>query len=229
MPQAERIVGGSQATKGEFPHIVLIQRAGKQHCGGSVVNANWVVTAAHCVTEAVSSYSLVAGEHNLNLNDGTEQIRNVSRVVRHPQFNSSTMANDVAVVRVGTPFQLNNAVKAVTLPAATFKPANNLTIAGWGTLSTGGGYPTILMKVSLPLVANATCRQNYGSQYLGGMLCAGSVGKDFCTGDFGGPLMSGTTLAGIASWSRGCAVSGYPGVYADVPYFSNWIKQNAVN
>ncbi len=168
---------------------------------------------------------MVAGEHNLNSNEGTEQSRSVSQVIRHPNYNANTMANDVAVMRVSSPFTLNSNVAAATLPSASFNPASNLVVAGWGTLSSGGNLPTILMKVTVPLVSAATCRNAYGSQITSGMLCAGTAGKDSCQGDSGGPLMSGNTLVGIVSWGYGCAAAGYPGVYTNVPTYSSWIQQ----
>jgi trypsin len=221
----ERIVGGSQATKGEFPHIIQIKRSGGQYCGASLVNANYIVTAAHCAVASVSGYTLVAGEHNLNSNEGTEQSRSVSQIVVHPNYNANTMANDIAVMRVSSPFTLNTYVKAVTIPSASFTPASQLTVAGWGTLSSGGSLPTVLMKVTVPLVSETTCRNAYGSDIISSMVCAGTAGKDSCQGDSGGPLMSGSTLSGIVSWGYGCAAAGYPGVYTRVSSFSSWINQ----
>jgi len=222
----ERIVGGSQATKGEFPHIVQIKRSNSQYCGGSIVNANWIVTAAHCAVASVAGYTLVGGEHNLNSNEGTEQSRSVSQIIRHPNYNANTMANDIALMRVSSPFTLNSNVAAATIAGSSFNPASQLTVAGWGTLSSGGSLPTVLMKVTVPLVSTATCRNAYGSQIVTGMLCAGTTGKDSCQGDSGGPLMSGNTLAGIVSWGYGCAAAGYPGVYTEVSTFSSWISSN---
>lgn len=89
------------------------------------------------------------------------------------------MANDVAVMRVSQPFTLNNNVRAATIPSSSFNPASQLVAAGWGTLSSGGSLPTVLMKVTVPLVSTATCRNAYGSQIVNGMLCAGTAGKVF--------------------------------------------------
>lgn len=50
------IVGGSPAAAGEFPFIVSTLLNGRHWCGGVLLNANTVLTAAHCVesTPAIS-------------------------------------------------------------------------------------------------------------------------------------------------------------------------------
>lgn len=47
-PQA-RIVGGASASEGQFPHQISLRWGSSHVCGGSIVSANYVVTAAHCV------------------------------------------------------------------------------------------------------------------------------------------------------------------------------------
>ncbi|XP_021965716.1 trypsin alpha-3 isoform X2 [Folsomia candida] len=188
----ERIVGGTEATRGEFPWIVTIQ-VGSHICGGSIVNANWIVTAAHCADYAA---------------------------------NRSTYANDIALMRLSSPFTFGTYVRAANLPASGAGVSGNLVVCGWGTTSQGGSLSALLLKVTVPFVNTATCQQAYGSQIVPGMICAGTGGRDSCQGDSGGPLHSGTTLVGIVSWGYGCAVAGYPGVYASVPYYRNWISQH---
>jgi trypsin len=56
------IVGGTTASAGEFPYIVSIQRSGSHFCGGSLLNANTVLTAAHCaVGQTASQIRIRAG------------------------------------------------------------------------------------------------------------------------------------------------------------------------
>jgi trypsin len=222
----ERIVGGSPAVKADWKFIVELRRGG-HYCGGSLVNANWVVSAAHCTQAGASVYTVVAGEYNLNQNEGTEQSRTVSRIVNHPQYNPSTIANDISLMRVSQPFQLNNDVQAANLPNSGFTPAANLAVAGWGALSEGGSSPSMLYAVTVPFVTDASCRSSYGQgAILDSMICAGTGGRDSCQGDSGGPLVSGSTLAGIVSWGQGCARPNYPGVYTEVSYFRSFIDSN---
>jgi len=225
----ERIVGGTEATRGEFPFIVQIKR-GSHYCGGSIVNANWIVTAAHCSVASITGYSVVAGEHRLNQNEGSEQERSVAQIIRHPNYNSNTLANDIAVWRVNSPFTLGSTyVRAATLATAGSTPSGNVIASGWGTLSSGGSLPNVLMKVTVPMVSDASCKSSYGSSsILAGMICAGTGGRDSCQGDSGGPLISGSTLVGVVSWGNGCALPNYPGVYTGVGYFRNWINSNTL-
>merc|ERR1712020_602505 len=107
-----------------------------------------------------------------------------------------------------------------------------MTVSGWGATSQGGSQAQVLMSV-VPGVSNAKCQQAYGeSSITDAMMCAGrdEGGIDSCQGDSGGPLTftSGTPareyIVGVVSWGYGCAVAGYPGVYARVTHVSDWIN-----
>jgi secreted trypsin-like serine protease len=44
-----RIVDGSFAPQGKYPSMVSLWMHFLHHCGGTILNANWVLTAASCV------------------------------------------------------------------------------------------------------------------------------------------------------------------------------------
>jgi trypsin len=59
----------------------------------------------------------------------------------------------------------------------------NVIVAGWGALTEGGGSPSVLYKVTVPMVTTSSCKNSYGSsEILTGMICAGTGGKDSCQG-----------------------------------------------
>jgi hypothetical protein len=238
-PRQGLIVGGEAAAVGELPWQVAIY-PGPYLCGGTLIDPQWVVTAAHCVVDnngnpmAPSTIDVVAGEYNRSQNDGTEQPRDVSTVYVHPSYNPSTSDSDIALLKLASPVTLGASVGVVPLassPAhdALVAPGVSSLVSGWGATAEGGSSATILQKVRVPIVSNTTCNAAYGGGITANMLCAGysGGGKDSCQGDSGGPLVvpdgSGWRLAGVVSFGEGCARPNFYGVYTRVSSFTAWI------
>jgi trypsin len=225
-----QIVGGTAATAGEFPYIVSLSRSGSHFCGGSLLNAYTVVTAAHCsVGQSASAVRVRAG--SLQWASGGVQV-GVSQILVHPSYSSSTLNNDVALWHLSSPINAGTNIGYVTLPAASSDPAagSSSTVAGWGTTSSGSSsIPAALRRVDVPIVARATCNTNYSGDITANMICAAvsGGGKDSCQGDSGGPLVNAARqLIGIVSWGIGCAAAQYPGVYTRVGNYVAWINAN---
>jgi len=240
---SDKIVGGSVVAPNSLPFQISLQRCGalscSQSCGGSVLDANVILNAAHCVRNAVvSNFRVVAGEHSLSQVSGDEQNRGVTRYTMHENYNANTFTNDIALIFLDAPLTLSSVVAPVNLPPAGFDPPAGTvtTVSGWGTTSSGGSISDLLRSVDVPIVDDATCDQNYGVGSIDypSMICAGlpQGGVDSCQGDSGGPLFTGTgadaVQHGIVSWGYGCAVAGYPGVYTQVSTFIDWIATNRV-
>jgi secreted trypsin-like serine protease len=245
--QSESIVGGQDAQPGQFPWQIALQRKYGQtfyhSCGGSIVNARWIVTAAHCVKGVtVKSMRVVAGDHNRLVNEGVEQAVNVSRSIVHPSYNSSTFENDVALLELSTPLVLSSARRTAAIPLLTpadraaglSAPGAMTIISGWGDTTEGGSLPDVLQFAEVPVVSDDEARAVYGATAIvDSMLPAGYAagGVDTCQGDSGGPLAiqgpSGPLLAGLTSWGTGCARPGTPGIYTEVSYFNDFILNNA--
>ncbi|KAK7191318.1 trypsin A chain (extracellular trypsin protease) [Paraphaeosphaeria sporulosa] len=219
------IVGGEAASAGDFPFIVSLQVSGSHFCGGSLLNANTVVTAGHCgVAYAASRVTVRAG--SLNRNSGSTVV-SVSSIKTYSGFNSNTLDGDVSILKLATSIPTSSTISYATLAASGSDPASGttLTVAGWGTTTEGGSsLPTALRKVSVPVVARDTCASQYKAinqsyTITTNMFCAGLAagGKDSCQGDSGGPIVdSSKTLVGLVSWGEGCAEPNAPGVYTRV-------------
>lgn len=243
-PPAGAIVGGYLARDGQFPWQVAIFTQGlvgkySLHCGGSLLDADTVITAAHCV-DGKRPAGVRVGYGSLKHKQTTRTA--VSAIRTHPQYEAThylfltRYTHDVAIVKLAEPVPLgsgNPNIGTVNLGAAGSDPAKGtvITTSGWGTTRSGGSVPDDLYGVNVPIVDRPTCNTAY--QSYGGvddsMICAGEEqgGKDFCKRDEGGPLVTingGTaTLEGIASWHRGCAVKSYSGVYTRIGAVRPWI------
>ncbi|XP_062551986.1 trypsin-1-like [Armigeres subalbatus] len=240
-----KIVGGEEATAHEFPYQISLQwnfNDGEQEpmhfCGGSLLNANFVLTAAHCKT----SYSddgfieVVAADHDVAVAEGPEQRRLVERFTVHEGYGGSVSPDDIAVIRVDKPFELNDKVKPVKLPEQFEEFEGDVTLSGWGSVSTSylPEYPDKLRKAVLPLVDYSSCHALWGfdSVLVQSNVCAGPLdgSKSACSADSGGPLVkqSGNEviLVGVVSWGAvPCGAPYRPTVFAGVSWYVDWIEK----
>jgi secreted trypsin-like serine protease len=232
------IVGGTTTTVEANPwQIALTDSTGFLFCGGSIVNANWVITAQHCVFGGDSNMRVVAGITNQN-QQSSGQIRAINAVATFPGYTDAEFGKDVALVHLATPLTLGGAtaqaIPLITAAEATAGATDVGVVArvtGWGTTTEGASTtPTQLRTVDVPIVSNAVASTEYGETISADQLPAGLVagGKDSCQGDSGGPLsvvVGGVRkLAGTVSWGNGCARANFVGLYGRVSSFESWIS-----
>ena len=244
-----KIVGGTIAKPNANPFQVGLLFKGEpddffaRFCGGTLVRANVVVTAAHCsdfVTR--TEVQVLTGTRRL---DGSGTRRDVSRIIMNPNWDPNTFDSDVAVWILKS----NAAgIEKARLVRPAYEPVVGLNdvprrvntlVTGWGnTTGSGSSFPVNLQQVIVPLQPKADCNDadSYSGAITNNMICAGldAGGKDACQGDSGGPLTTrplGTSggvgrydiLTGIVSWGIGCAEPELFGVYTRVARFRNWI------
>ena len=237
-----RIVGGIEVNPpNKYPFQVGLKMSNGRNywCGGSIINDRYVMTAAHCIHGMSSTNSglmVGLGDHNMySTSDdvqGATRLVAVDRIIEHPNYNTRTLDNDIALLRLTEQLDLSqyDEVGSVCLPADDSKTyvGETATASGWGTTSSGGNQPSVLHEVDLPIL-DQSC---FGLDVTDNMLCAGlsQGGKDTCQGDSGGPLYveenSVRVQVGITSWGYGCADENSPGVYARVSKYLSWIRQN---
>jgi trypsin len=218
------IVGGTLAALSEAPWAVAVTNSRSSNssgrwCGGALVRPNKVLTAAHCMTKPVDTYTVVQGRAEL-LDRSTGRTSKVSRVWIHPGYDTKLNRNDFALLTLSTPITGVPLIALETNPKADRKGVVP-TVFGWGETQDTGPDDTF-HKLAVPDLGDATCLAN--EEYVGNgyaaasNICAGYLkgGKDACQGDSGGPLVLNGRLLGTVSWGKGCAEAGYPGVYAEV-------------
>ncbi|RLK55569.1 S1 family peptidase [Actinokineospora cianjurensis] len=220
---AEQIVGGQRVPIADHPYVVYLATSnGFQFCGGTLVDRDKVVTAAHCAKAYPRDRVLVvAGREDKSSTDGVTV--GVKDIWVHPDYRDVTLGDDVAVLT------LAERVPYRPLPVATdravYTPEAPAGILGWGRVAETGAASRYLLGAQVRLVSDTECAVDYDNFLDDSMVCAGlpEGGIDTCQGDSGGPLIVDGRLVGISSWGQGCAEPGKPGVYTRVAAYADLI------
>ncbi|XP_036399594.1 chymotrypsin B-like [Megalops cyprinoides] len=226
-----RIVNGEEAVPHSWPWQVSLQDfTGFHFCGGSLINENWVVTAAHCGVR--TSHRVIVGEHDKGKGDEEIQTMRVEAVFTHPEWNPYTINNDISLIKLTAPVTMNPRVSPVCLAASTdvYSPGMRCVTSGWGLTRHNALFtPNQLQQAALPLLSNEECMAHWGDKISDVMICAGADGASSCMGDSGGPLVcekeGAWHLVGIVSWGSSRCSTTTPAVYARVTALRSWVDQ----
>ncbi|XP_055932876.1 protein masquerade-like [Argiope bruennichi] len=239
-----RVVGGKTSVPGEWCWQVALINAKNQYlCGGALIGSRWVLTAAHCITSLVRNGDPIyvrVGDYDLASQYGTPgaQTQKVSTSYIHHNHNGQTLDNDIALLRLENPVQLQESVCLVCLPArgAESLPGKRCTVTGYGYMDESGPIALKIREATLPIVEEKLCTEQVNKvtekRFIlpAGSFCAGGEsGNDACQGDGGGPLTCENEgyheLTGLVSWGFGCGKENVPGVYVKVSAYIGWINQ----
>jgi secreted trypsin-like serine protease len=153
-----RIVGGSQAQPNQFQHAValfLTLTTGDSFCGGSIINANFILTAAHCLDDLIY-LEVNAGMTNIFRSNAQYRARVLLRDTRqHERYNRDLLNDDIGWIRLRTPITFSSSMRAVALPsralAVNSNQNSNPFIIGWGRTS-DGKFTTQLLSLCVMLL-----------------------------------------------------------------------------
>ncbi|XP_050421336.1 protein masquerade isoform X2 [Adelges cooleyi] len=242
--RTSKVVGGEDAEANEWCwQVALINSLNQYLCGGALIGTQWVLTAAHCVTNIVRSGDAIyvrVGDHDLTRKYGSPgaQTLRVATTYIHHNHNSQTLDNDIALLKLHGQAELKDGVCLVCLPARGVSHAagKRCTVTGYGYMGEAGPIPLRIREAEIPVVSDAECirKINAVTEKIfilpASSFCAGGEsGNDACQGDGGGPLVCQDDgffeLAGLVSWGFGCGRIDVPGVYVKVSSFIGWINQ----
>ncbi|XP_071829491.1 chymotrypsinogen B-like [Apostichopus japonicus] len=251
-----RIVGGL-STKTRWPWMVQILRKEDREliCGATLLSDRHVITAGHCIRGQDGEYGpsdliVRIGDHYLNEIEAHEQDINIECMFMHPNYDASTLKNDIAVIKLKVdernPIKFTSDLLPACLPnKREFKAGTECYITGWGYRDFIDYYYDLaspsLTEAKVPLLSSRECKnlgRVYGTDVTKKMQCAGYLTgesrADTCKKDSGGPLVCQSKdgswkLWGITSWGDNtfCESSPTlpsPGVYTRVDKYLSWIN-----
>ncbi|NWW03056.1 GRAK protein, partial [Oreocharis arfaki] len=227
------IIGGHEVRPHSWPFMAAIQIENLDVlCGGTLVEKQWVLTAAHCEIDELED-RVVLGAHRVSVAEKQQQIFEIMAIFRHRQFDRLSMTNDIMLLKLNDTAKLNEYVQPLPLPKSfeDVEPGTLCQVAGWGNTSLGKPSE-YLQEAELEIVDRESCDKKYAKKpkITNNMLCA--IGKnrhspsDACQGDSGGPLICAGQYHGIVSFGRKCGKRGIPGVYTRLTEkYIDWIKK----
>ncbi|XP_053462115.1 kallikrein-15 [Nycticebus coucang] len=223
-----KLLKGEECVPHSQPWQVALYKRGRFNCSASLISPNWVLSAAHCCSMRVR-----LGEHNLHKRDGPEQLRAVSQVIPHAQYEVCNHHHDIMLLQLARPACLTSQVYPVALPTHCPHPGKACVVSNNETRTTGSpksqvSLPDTLHCANISIISDTSCDKDYPGHLMNTMVCAGAEdgGTDSCEGDSGGPLVCRGVMQGIVSWGDvPCDNTTKPGVFTKVCHYLEWIGE----
>lgn len=147
------VVGGQDVTIDEYPFVVVCYNWGSFSCGGSIINEEYVLTAAHCTCDQIQ-YGVTKREAN-----GPNMV-NVAEGIRYPGW-TSYVRDDVQLLRLASKIKLSPKAQPVKLPRPGWEVSGSSfetpsAVFGWG-YDTAGNLPYTLQRGDYFVINNTDC------------------------------------------------------------------------
>ncbi|XP_059844641.1 granzyme K-like [Hypanus sabinus] len=234
------ITGGRKVKPYSRPYMVSIESNNKHVCGGSLIQAKWVLTAASCLQLIKKKKSsVILRMHSHKKKGRTEQKILIKNLFPHPKF-KNTLDNDIMLLELQQAANIKSK-EFLHLPTSVKDPKSGAkcNIIGWQqTSSKDKSHPDSLKKAEATVIDRKDCN---GKKYYNGnpvitdnMICARDKNskKDSCLVDAGNPLMckkrtmSKEEIVGISTARKDCRSANRPGIYVRLTEkYLSWIKE----
>lgn len=231
-----KVVHGDEVVPHSLPYVVALKTVIDEkevQCGGSLIQANKVLTAAYCVYGA-ETVEVILGAHNLTIVEDTQVHLESSNFTVHEEYDTENHLNDIAVVYLSEDVTLTDAIQTIQTPSLveildTYADETGL-VAGWGKFDDNDpNYSDVLRKIEATILPHLACSIPYLFQIQTYQMCTSGVQnrQNICLGDTGSPLVVNGVQVGIASYGSdlGCSV-GWPGVHTRLTSYYFWLESN---
>uniref|UniRef100_A0A8C5TIA8 Transmembrane serine protease 3 n=1 Tax=Malurus cyaneus samueli TaxID=2593467 RepID=A0A8C5TIA8_9PASS len=187
-----RIIGGKETSVNKWPWQVSVQYGPIHICGGTIIDAQWVLTAAHCffIMKILDDWKVYGGVSDLK--QPMEGIP-VSQVIINSNYSDDHDDYDIALMKLSRPLTLSGELSQLTWVwlGWCLEHGEDLGMAGasepWGE---GGAW----LPAEVKLIDYKICNSDkvYEGYLTPRMMCAGYLqgGKDACQVSWGTPGQS---------------------------------------
>ncbi|XP_025031504.1 serine protease 55-like, partial [Python bivittatus] len=230
-----RLKEGTPASASEtLPWQVSIQTKDKLICRGAILSSWWILSAARCFMEDLSSDLPIV----VSLHGKPSEKKKLDRVIIHEDFNSTSLRNNIALILLDSPINFSEKTTPICLPLLQdLSIWQNCWVATWKTIMAGTAFSNprltnILTKIEVTLLDRDICSKEIQG-LTENVLCAISKEgmEETCKVESGSPLVcdSGSNMkwfvVGIASWGGNCDQEASPTVYTVVFSYLDWIQR----
>ncbi len=246
---APYIVNGSTANIANYPSFAsLFYRTDTVYspssfCGATIINANYVLTAAHCIYEDKNTmlYTVIAPQlDDESLFLASPQVRAQAFYYRSDYVDTSAALwpNDIAIIKTASAMSVSDYSSWLNTTYNNSYPSSGSFIAiGHGYIEGNQKGGTTLLETTLNLVSYSSCRAYFGSAITTSQLCfsgdvTGGYQNATCSGDSGGPVYwyDGANYLQVGLTSFGTSVCGkedavVTSVFTDIYDYQNWINR----